>query len=61
MTGRLVRHKKANLEAQGLVREYDGDAARIVEYKISADISQGDFDAALHLDQVRREIKQVEE
>jgi len=49
------------LEAQGLVREYDGDAARIVEDKISAEISQGDFDAALHLDQVRREIKQVEE
>jgi hypothetical protein len=59
MTKRLVRHKNANLEAKGLVRKYDGDANRIVEEKIDEEISQGDLDSALHLDQIRREIKSV--
>jgi hypothetical protein len=59
MTQRSVRHKNANLEAKGLARKYDGDANRIVEEKIDEEISQGDLDSALHLDQIRREIKNV--
>jgi len=61
MNNRLVRHKKANLEAQSLVRKHDGDATRIVEDKLGREILQGDLDSALHLDQIRREIKHIEE
>jgi hypothetical protein len=60
MTKHLVRHKKANLEAKTLVRKHDGDANRIIEEKVGKEILQGDLNSALHFDQVRREIKNLE-
>lgn len=56
----LVRHTAANAEARVLVAKHDGQAGRMVENSLEQSLSAGDVDAALRLDQVRREVEHVE-
>lgn len=54
---RVPRHPIAQAEAATLLARHDGAAAELVCRALQRHVTAGDFENALHLDQVRRELQ----
>ncbi len=52
---RSIRHETAARDAAALVERHDGRAAGIAAEEVGKRLDAGDVDAALQMDQVRRE------
>lgn len=57
MKPRDTRHPIAQAEAITLLARHDGAAAGLVRRALQRHLAAGDFQRALHLDQVRRELQ----
>ena len=54
------KHPEARREANRMIDRHDGEAGALVKATLDRKLSDGDLEAALHLDQVRREIERSE-